>query len=104
MTPAKSPVNTEDKCDRRWSLTRLAISGIGIALAGSVALLLFSLAESRYAMSIGRAAEAAAGEVDHELEVHTTKQDEHQKHLGITLNEMKVQQQKILDAVMGGKQ
>lgn len=103
MTPAKPPVTTEDKCDRRWSLTRGAIAGIGVALAGSVALLLYSLAESRYAMKVGHAAEAAAGEVDHELEVHATKQDEHQKHLGVTLDEMKVQQQRILDAVIGGK-
>lgn len=101
MTPAQVPVTTEDKCDRRWSFTRLAFSGVGVALAASVALLLFSLAESRYAMKVGHAAEAATGKVASDLDKHVDVQIEHDKHIGMTLGRIESRMDEILKAIVG---
>jgi len=47
-------------------------------------------------MEVGHAAEATAGEVEHELEVHEEKQKTHEKHLHATLDEMKENQRTML--------
>lgn len=99
MTPAKTPTSTEDKHPAIWR----TISGIIVAIAGCAGMLRYCLSESRAAMEFGHAAESTAKDVSNDLKVHSAKQEEHEKHLRISLDDMKIQQQKILDAVLEGK-
>lgn len=108
MTAAASTAKVpQEDCDRRWRHARrnarwfvLLIAAVGLALP------LYGLSESRHAANVGRQAEKVAEEVANELHVHEARQEEHQKHIRLTLDEMKANQGRIadkLDKVLEGK-
>jgi len=93
---------TKDDCDRRHKAWRWIV-GLAAPLLGG--LILYGLNESRYATLVGRKAEAAANEVEHKFDAHAQVQKEHDKHIDISLNEIKFDLGEMddkLDAILKG--
>lgn len=107
MTDSKKPV-LESACDKRHRFIRYAGGVLCLALASLITVVTWSVDASHTAEKAAYVAEKAVGEVAGDLVTHAQVQEEHDKHIGQTLDRIQADissiersQTDILKAIVG---